>query len=215
MVIGLNAGLFPQESKFMIPYQAIQELVYGYTQKTDYYADMFTRYSLSDGTLAGIKIGYFHTDCWSKNNRNDLLVWEWEQSTVTAGIGFSQRFGSVPLLAALEFETSLTSIDSSKHIDKRYYSENGTDFTVRGGLEYQLMENLSLRGGYRFSSKEIDLTFGLRDVAHSQFSGGFDYTLSNGAVIQIFTRYSKLSPRDSGNSRVFLEGFCQLKLNSF
>lgn len=215
LVIGVNAGIFPQKSEFMIPYKSIQEMVYGFSQKTDIYTDMIARYNLTDYTVTGFKFSYLNSNSWSKNARSELLVWEWNHDAVTFGIGGSHKLDVLPVLFAAEAEMSLTKIDSSKYIDRRFITDEGKDLSFRLGLEYSLSENLVFRSGYRYSRKDIDLTFGFKDVLVNQVSGGIDYTFVNGTEFQIIGRYSSYFPDGSDNKRTFIEALCQLKLNYF
>jgi len=160
-------------------------------------------------------VGYSHTGSWSKNSRNNLLVWEWSYDKITTGAGTSYKFSSIPLLAAVEAEVAVQSVDSSKYIDRKFISDSGTDFSLRGGLEYVLTEDIIVRGGYAYTGKAIDMVYGLKDVTLNRVSFGLDYYFKGGTVIQLFGRYTNMAPSSPSESRSVMEVLCQLKLNSF
>ena len=213
--IGANAGYSPKSATFITPYMSFDELTLGYSQSADIFGEVYGRYMISENSTAGAKVSYNHINNWSKNNRNNLLVWEWNYSGLIAGAGTSYKLTEVPLLMAVEFETAFRNIDSSKYIDRKSITDNGADITLRTGLEYEINSDLTVRGGYRFSQKGIDMQYGLKDVTQNQFSFGCDYYFRGGSILQFCGKYSNLTPSSSGVSRSVWEGFCQIKLNTF
>lgn len=212
----------PSNSKILKPYtstsqtsatQTFDEVEDSYSDFKFFDAQIKTQYKVSDELVLGAYAGYFKDNSWSKISLKELLMWEWKTSERVLGVGSSYQV-SKPLLLAFEYEFSNSDADSSKFIDNRSNNITSSDHEFRFGAEYKFTDDILIRGGIKYGSKQYDLLYGGNNCSYYRLNGGCSFPLFETLTIDTNFQYSKM--KTSNNfSRNYFTGSIGLTLNTF
>lgn len=212
---GVNFIYSNKNQKFLFPRNigggTDSEYEDGYSAFNDYLVEGKARYQLFEDFTAGIKTFYSYNSCWSKLSAPNLLVWNWELKTAGGGIGAAYKLSSL-LNLNFEYDYSNTNGDSSKYIDNHYSTVSSNDHIIRIGGEYQMFQNLFIRGGYAAGRIEKDLFYGGSNIKYDLFTFGMGINLFSGISIDLLLEYNNYKPKQFDYSRNKLNGLVSVKL---
>ncbi|MBZ0199819.1 MAG: hypothetical protein K8H86_08125 [Ignavibacteriaceae bacterium] len=199
----------------LIPYvkdnESYAEFEEGNSKFYTYNAKTSIRYFATEKLILGVHAEFNKRKSWSKNSDKNLLLWEWDISGVTAGVGTSYKLLNNALVTA-EYNLVSSNGDSSKYIDSRFTTTKSIDHHIRLGAEYQIMPGSFLRGGFNYSMIENDFIFGGKDVKYTRATLGAAFNIFNTVTLDVYTSYSFLKPSSGSVQRDWLESVVSLKL---
>jgi hypothetical protein len=207
--------------KILIPFsisatnESFKEFEDGYASFNDYYLLFIGRYAFTERIMISIKSSYNENSSWSKNSPINLLLWEWTVKNITAGLGSSFRLAN-NLLVGLEYELMISNMDSSKYVDSRLTSTEGTCHVSRIGAEYLLTDDLFLRMGYNLAfSNEHYCSSPAEKIFYNSFSLGAGIKLFESFNIDAAIEYQRRTvDGDNANERSALQGVITVTLFS-
>ena len=213
--IALQTNYSPANTRVLIPEGSFKEVEEGYTRFESFDVQCKAQFRLSNELNVGVYTAYFDNYSWSKHSHKNLLLWDWDISDFILGIGTSYKI--IPnVLVGADYKFSSKGIDSSKYIDGRFTKFISNDHSVKLGIEYEIVERIFIRSGYRIDFEEYELYTGGKNTARHSATLGFGIPLFNSMVCDTYIQYSNVSPNEFANhSRSFLGAFVSLRLNSF
>lgn len=194
--------------------QSFNEYEEGYSSFNISAAELKGRHELFKSFILGVTGKYSHRYVWSKNSPKEKLLWEWEINSATGGAGFSWKPLEKVSFAA-EYEYSDVKIDSSKFIDSRFFSANSGDHSLRAGIEYQIIRDIFIRGGYNLDIYEKDIVFGGDDISINRITGGLGVYIFPSLGIDIHIEYGFYRGLPAEIRRSDYSAFTTVKLYSF
>jgi opacity protein-like surface antigen len=211
----IQSNYTPSNSKVLIPEGSFKEVEEGYASFESFDVQLKSLYKFDDDLTVGSYAAYLNRDSWSRHSHKNLLLWEWSVKDLSIGVGSSYKFTD-EVLVGIDYLFTRRSIDSTKYIDNRIADLNSNDHTIKLGLEYEVMENVLLRGGYSLNLNQYDIFYGGEKVKNHSVTLGIGIPIHNKILLDSYIRYSNLSPGNgSESSRSFLGAFVTLRLNSF
>ena len=216
--LGLSADIFNVQEDVLIPYststQSFQEYSEGFANFQNYNIRAKGRYLMSEDWLIGTSVEFVHRSSWSKNPARDLLLWEWNVSSMTFGIGSSYHVTN-DLLVSAEYEFENVIADSSKYIDSRVTDVLSNNHLIKAGTEYRVMENGFLRLGYNYGMIQKDILSGGANVNYHVVTCGFGIQFINLFDIDISIIYNSYQPKNDARTRSRFGSYLTTKLYSF
>ena len=213
--IALQTNYSASNVKILIPEGSFKEVEEGYAWFNSFNLQLESQYKIDNDLMTGIYAAYLNRDSWSRHSHKNLLLWEWQIKDMSIGCGSSYKI-TPELLAGVDYIFTNRAIDSSKYIDNRFTDLSSNDHSVKIGLEYKILEDVFLRGGYSLSLSEYDVYFGGEDVKNHSLTIGVEVPVFETILLDSYIRYSNVTPgNDTDKNRSFLGAFVSLRLNSF
>lgn len=183
----------------------------GYSAFNDFLIEGKGRYDLSEDLTAGIKAFYSRNSCWSKLSAQNLLLWNWQLKSFGGGIGGSYKI--IPSLTFnFQYDYSYVNGDSSKYIDHRFSEVASGDHIIRVGGEYEMFQNLFVRGGYAAGMIEKDIVYGGSNIRYDLFTFGVGINLLSTFSIDLLLEYNNYKPKQLDFSRNKFNALASIKL---
>nr|HPN39783.1 hypothetical protein [Melioribacteraceae bacterium] len=191
--IGLVGSYAEYDTKILVPKSQIIEAPEGYSSFGEYDAKLQAQYLLSDNVTIGIETGYNKIDNWSRNESNNLLVWEWNTDCNYFLAGGSYKFNYADLIIGVEAGVINNSADSLKYIDSRFTNIKSSDIKLKLGFELTPYNGFKLRGGINYLNKEHDFIYGADNLSVYCFTFGIGYKYLDLADINLGFGYNTYS----------------------
>jgi len=216
--LGVSASYKNSKEDILVPYstatQSFAEYGEGFSSFNIYDIIARGRYFLSPQLQMGGTFEIHRNSSWSKNPSRDLLLWEWNVTSMVIGIGGSYKFNH-ELLLSTEYEITKLSVDSSKYIDSRYSSFGAVNHILRFGFEEVVTSAITIRGGYNYGYFKKEMLGGRSNVSFHSISTGGAYEFNNNIAIDISLIYNITSPGGFSTKRSSFDCFITTRLYNF
>jgi len=148
------------------------------------------QYTVDEQSLLALDFEYSKIKSWTRNSIYDMLLWDWNTTSISAGIGASHYFATVKTIVATEISYIHQTADSVKYIDARRCSINSDGFSVKAGIEHNLNEKLIIRLGGYLMSLQRDFVSGGKDYIYKGLTAGGSCFFSRDLELIISEDYS-------------------------
>lgn len=181
----------------------------GYSCFQNYLVEFKGRYDLNTDLTIGLNGSYVYNNCWSTSQ--DLLLWNWNTKTAGAGLGATYNFNSL-FLVSVEYNYSHVTADSSKYIDNHFALVSSNDHIFRIGGEYEIFNEVYLRGGAGYGIIGKDIVYGGDNIKYALATFGVGFNLFNSFSIDFLLDYNNYKPKQLNYSHSFFDGMITFKL---
>lgn len=213
--VAFKGSIHTSHTKVDIPQGYLIEFEEGYSSFTQYDMDVASRLHLTDQFSLGVTGHFYSGSNWSKITEKQLLIWEWEGTQISGGIGASYLFDELPLMVAADYRFESVSSDSSKYIDGILRDITSANHILKAGLEAEVSEDFFVRAGLKYGSYEHDFLFGGKDVTVSSYTVGVGIPVLSSMSLDTYFEFMNMTPGANDNSRSYLNAFVTLRFNYF
>lgn len=173
----------------------------GYWQQDGYYFDFAARYVpdfLSKSALVGFNIKWSNLNSWAEHPQLPIIFQETKQNIFSFGAGISYFFEDLKLRCGLEYHHTNLDTTLNDYLGKEAFSDNLPQNTINAGLEHHTFENIFIRLGYIYNTRDNrrkDFINSLNpaqiDVKRNTFTFGLSYNIPNFVRFDFLGLYGK------------------------
>ncbi len=212
MEIGLVSFYGTSDTRSIFPITGVEKED-GYSWFRNYSLQLRARYKLTPTILLAVKSDFNDNYSWSKNSKTDFLLWEWDVTSASVGIGASFS-GIIPdMVLGFEGEFNNVQSDSSKYIDHVFNNISSSDYVLRGGLEYEISNYLALRTGFEYLTFEHDFIYGGDNVEWQKITFGLGIKVTDSFNVNLWGNYGNRG--DDVRKREFWDARITFRFNKF